>query len=160
MACSAFYERGFGAPPQRFLCSLLQFYGLELHHLTPSLILHIVAFIPLCEAYMGIEPHFDLWNYFFRVRLLSVPDAEAAMLGCVDLCVRSGQGVDLYYRLSVSNLPVGWRRVWFFLQNNTTRPLLEVTGRRPAAQPYWRYGVVKKDLRKLQPMLDILKSLI
>jgi hypothetical protein len=29
-------------------------------------ILHMVAFVTLCEAYMGIEPHFNLWNYFFR----------------------------------------------------------------------------------------------
>jgi hypothetical protein len=53
----------------RFLCSLLQFYGLELHHLTPLGILHIVAFVILCEALMGIEPHFDFWNYFFHTRL-------------------------------------------------------------------------------------------
>jgi hypothetical protein len=33
---------------------------LELHHLTPSGILHIAAFVTLCEAFMGIEPHFDL----------------------------------------------------------------------------------------------------
>jgi hypothetical protein len=59
MACMAFYERGFGVPSYRFLCSLLQFYGLELHHLTPSGILHMVAFVTLCEAYMGIDviPH-------------------------------------------------------------------------------------------------------
>jgi hypothetical protein len=56
VACSEFYERGFGVPPHRFIRSLLQFYDLELHHLTPSGILHIVAFVTLCEAYMGIEP--------------------------------------------------------------------------------------------------------
>jgi hypothetical protein len=56
VACSAFYELGFGAPSppsprtHQFLCSLLQFYGLELHHLTHSGILHITAFITLCEA--------------------------------------------------------------------------------------------------------------
>jgi hypothetical protein len=54
-------------PPHRFLYSLLQLYGLEVHQLTPSGILHIAAFVTLCEAYMGIEPHFNLWNYFFRV---------------------------------------------------------------------------------------------
>jgi hypothetical protein len=26
----------------------------------------MVAFVTLCEAYMGIEPHFNPWNYFFR----------------------------------------------------------------------------------------------
>jgi hypothetical protein len=35
MACMTFYERGFDVPSHQFLCSLLQFYALELHHLTP-----------------------------------------------------------------------------------------------------------------------------
>jgi hypothetical protein len=69
VACTTFYERGFGVPSHQFLCSLLYFYGLELHHLTPFGILHTVAFVTLCEAYMGIEPHFNLWNYFFCARL-------------------------------------------------------------------------------------------
>jgi hypothetical protein len=29
----------------------------------------MAAFMTLCEAYMGIEPHFDLWNYFFHTQL-------------------------------------------------------------------------------------------
>jgi hypothetical protein len=65
----AFYERGFSVPSHQFLYSLRQFYGLELHHLTPSMILHMAAFIILCETYMGIDPHFNLWIYFFRARL-------------------------------------------------------------------------------------------
>jgi hypothetical protein len=69
MVCTAFYERGFDVPSHRILLSLLQFYGLELHHLTPSGILHMAAFVTLCEAYMRIEPQFDLWNYFFRALL-------------------------------------------------------------------------------------------
>jgi hypothetical protein len=52
----AFYERGFGTAPHQFLCSLLRYYGIELHHLTPSRVLHIAAFVILCEAYLGIDP--------------------------------------------------------------------------------------------------------
>jgi hypothetical protein len=66
MAYALFYEWGFGVPSHGFLWSLLQFYGLKLHHLTPSGILHMVAFLTLCEVYMGIEPYFNIWNYFFR----------------------------------------------------------------------------------------------
>jgi hypothetical protein len=90
VACSAFYERGFCAPLHRSLRLLLQFYGLELHHLTPSGILHIAAFVTLCEDYMGIEPHFNLWNYFFRVQLRSDSDVEAVVWGCADIYVRIG----------------------------------------------------------------------
>jgi hypothetical protein len=62
----AFYERGFGTPLHRFLCSLLRYYGLELHHLTPSGVLHIAAFVTLSEAYLKIDPELDLWKYFFH----------------------------------------------------------------------------------------------
>jgi hypothetical protein len=47
----ALYERGFGAPSHQFLRSLLSHYCLELHNLTPSRVLHIAAFVTLCEAY-------------------------------------------------------------------------------------------------------------
>jgi hypothetical protein len=60
-----FYERGFGTPLHRFLRSLLRYYGLELHHLTPSGVLHIAAFVTLSEAYLRIDPELDLWKYFF-----------------------------------------------------------------------------------------------
>jgi hypothetical protein len=69
MSFMTFYERGFGVPSHQFFRLLLQFFGLEMHHLTPSGILHIVAFMTLCKAHMGIEPHFDLWKYFFRAWL-------------------------------------------------------------------------------------------
>jgi hypothetical protein len=82
-----FYEQGFGVPSHQFLRSLLQFYGSELHHLTPSKILHATAFVTLCEAYIGIEPHFDLWNYFFRAWLQQGSKVEVAVLGTMDLFV-------------------------------------------------------------------------
>jgi hypothetical protein len=40
---TAFYEWGFGMPSHQFLCLLLRYYVLKLHHLTPSGVLHIVA---------------------------------------------------------------------------------------------------------------------
>jgi hypothetical protein len=62
-----FYERGFGTPLHRFLRSLLWYYGLELHHLTPLGVLHIAAFVTLCEAYLWIDHELQLWKYFFYV---------------------------------------------------------------------------------------------
>jgi hypothetical protein len=54
-----------------------------------------VTFLTLCKAYMGIEPHFNLWSHFFRARLLLGSVAEAAVLGGVDIYVKSGNGFDL-----------------------------------------------------------------
>jgi hypothetical protein len=56
---------------------------------TPLGILHIVTFVTLCEAYMGIEPHFDLCNYFFRAWLRPGSDTEAAVWCLVQVWSRS-----------------------------------------------------------------------
>jgi hypothetical protein len=41
-------------PSHRFLRSLLQYYGLELHNLTPLGVLHVASFMTQCEAYMAL----------------------------------------------------------------------------------------------------------
>jgi hypothetical protein len=79
--------------------------------LTPSGILHIAAFVTLCEAYIGIEPHFNLWNYFFRARLRPGMDVETTVWGSVDIFVWSGSGVDPYFRLPMSDPPAEWQKV-------------------------------------------------
>src|SRR5438045_9422533 len=56
-----FFYRGFSVPTSRFFRGLLHFYKIELVHLNPNSILHISTFIHLCEAYLGIEPHFALF---------------------------------------------------------------------------------------------------
>ena len=48
---------------------MLHFYKIELQHLNPNEIQHMAAFITLCEGFLGISPHFDLWRYFFAVTL-------------------------------------------------------------------------------------------
>ena len=62
------------------LCSILMFFeasnflflissdvffttGIQVHHLTPNSILHISIFVHLYEAFLGIEPHFDLFQH-------------------------------------------------------------------------------------------------
>jgi hypothetical protein len=71
----------------------------------------MAAFMTLCEAYMGIEPHFNLWNVFFCVRLQQGLCMEVVALGSVDIYVRSGRGVDPYFHLPTSGPPNGWRKV-------------------------------------------------
>ena len=64
-----FHERGFTTPAHKFLQGLLHYYKIELQHLNPNRIQHMVAFVALCEGFLGISPHFDLWWHFFAVTL-------------------------------------------------------------------------------------------
>jgi hypothetical protein len=94
MVCVTFYERGFGLPLHRFLCSLLWSYGLELHHLTPSGIRHMAAFTILCEAYNAIKPPLNPRSHFFWARRRHDSGEGAVSVGSVDISVHSGPGAD------------------------------------------------------------------
>jgi hypothetical protein len=63
----AFLLCGLSFPAHEFLRGLLFAYGVQLHQLTPNSILHIACFVTLCESFLGIEPHWILWKFLFRL---------------------------------------------------------------------------------------------
>jgi hypothetical protein len=64
----AFLLRGLSFPAHEFLRGLLFVYGVQLHQLMPNSILHIACFITLCESFLGVDPHWTLWKFLFRLR--------------------------------------------------------------------------------------------
>ena len=64
-----FHECGFTTSAHKFLRGLLHYYKIEVQHLNPNGIQHMAAFVALCEGFLGISPHFDLWRHFFTVTL-------------------------------------------------------------------------------------------
>ena len=63
-----FFYRGFSLPTSSFFCGLLYFYGIELVNLNPNSILQISTFIHLCEAFLGVRPHFTLFRHLFALK--------------------------------------------------------------------------------------------
>ena len=65
-----------------FLRGLLNEWGLELQHLNPTGVLHIAGFVTVCEAFLGMEPHVDLFRLFFSGRAMADrSSAEIAPVG-------------------------------------------------------------------------------
>jgi hypothetical protein len=58
-----FHERGFGVPASRFMRALLHYYGVELHNFNPNSIAQAAIFAAVCEGFLGINPHWDLWTH-------------------------------------------------------------------------------------------------
>jgi hypothetical protein len=77
----SFFERGFALPTCSFFRGLLYFYGIELQHLNPNSICHISIFIHFCEAFLGIEPHWALFRYLFRVKPQPISKNPSAIGG-------------------------------------------------------------------------------
>jgi hypothetical protein len=71
----------------------LHHYKIELQHLNPNEIQHIATFVTLCEGYLGIEPHFELWKYFFTVSLQKKREKHKAklsmLMGCESIHLRA-----------------------------------------------------------------------
>lgn len=62
-----FIHHGLSLPLSAFTRGVLTHYGLQVHHLTPSGVLHLSCFVTLCECFLGVLPHFGLWKHFFKV---------------------------------------------------------------------------------------------
>ena len=63
-----FLIQGLALSTSPFFHGLLDFYDKNLAHLNPNSILQISIFVNLCEAFLGIIPHFGLWRYIYRCR--------------------------------------------------------------------------------------------
>ena len=61
-----FVECGLAVPVSEFFHALLQFWGIQLHHLTPQSILHLSIFTHFCEAFFGILPPFPSFSTFLH----------------------------------------------------------------------------------------------
>ena len=77
-----FVGHGLVVPVSEFFHALLQFWGIQLHHLTLQSILYLSIFTHFCEAFLGILPYFHLFEHFFT--LVPVPNATkpAVVGGC------------------------------------------------------------------------------
>jgi hypothetical protein len=109
----AFLLRGLSLPAHEFLRRLLFVYGVQLHQLTPNSILHIACFITLCESFLGIEPHFLLWKFLFRL-CPSVALSKKPELGGAIVSIRAESQ---YLEFSMAASVQGWRTKWFYIKD-------------------------------------------
>ena len=125
MSFVSFHERGFGVPASRFMRAILHVYGVELHNLSPNSISQAAIFAAVCEGYLGIAPHWDLWTHLFSVELFASPMGERRVRmavrasGCI-LQLRQARALQ-YIPAILASSNKGWQRRWFYLRNDDGR---------------------------------------
>jgi hypothetical protein len=82
----SFHERGFRVPARHFMWALLHYYGVELHNFNPNSIAQAAIFTAVCEGFLGIDPHWDLWTHLFSAELFALTTWEKK----VRMAVRAG----------------------------------------------------------------------
>jgi hypothetical protein len=68
---STYALAGLVPPVSSFFLMLLEFYGLQLQHLSPNSITLVAIFVHLCEMFMGVRPLVRLFRRFFVMKAAS-----------------------------------------------------------------------------------------
>jgi hypothetical protein len=143
--------------------AILHVYGVELHNLSPNSISQAAIFAAVCEGYLGIDPHWDLWTHLFSAELFASPTGERRVRMAVraDGCILQLRQVWAlqYIPAVLASSNKGWQRRWFYLRNNDRR--LPSFSQRvvTAAADNWRYGTPRDRQKNLQPLLKALEEL-
>jgi hypothetical protein len=159
----SFHERGFEVPASRFMRAILHFHGVELHNLNPNSIAQAAIFATVCEGFLGIDPHWDLWTHLFSAEPFASTMGEKRVCmavragGCI-LQLRQAHAQQ-YIPATLVSSNKGWQRRWFFLRNDDGR--LPSFSQRvvTAAGSNWRYGAPRERQKNLQPLLEALQEL-
>jgi hypothetical protein len=120
-----FHERGFGVPASRFMRALLHYYGVELHNFNPNSIVQAAIFTAVCEGFLGIDPHLDLWLHLFTMEFFALTtEAKKVCMavwasGCT-LQLRPGRAQQ-YIPATLASSNKGWQNRWFYLRNDNRR---------------------------------------
>ena len=90
----------------------------------------MAAFVALCEGFLGIDPYFDLWRYFFTVSLSNrkIGGKDVSMpMGCASVHLRHirSRGYP-FMHLATSNK--GWHSQWFYVRDDVSATLPRYTG--------------------------------
>jgi hypothetical protein len=88
---------------------------LNLIHLNPNFILQVAIFVHLCEAFLGILPHFRLWRYLYHCRP-EMARGQHQLVGGASLEIRRGRKVE-YLDIPLKDNIKGWRLEWFTMEN-------------------------------------------
>jgi hypothetical protein len=144
----AFHECGFSIPVGRFIRAVLHEYGLQLQHLNPNSVQQMAVFEVLCEGYLDIGAHWNLFKYFFMFACLKDGPLPAT-IGCANLRMKQGRG-EKYIPFSLTSSNSGWHKGWFYLKNDLEHALPDFTRASIALAPRsWSNDPLKAEHEKM-----------
>jgi hypothetical protein len=146
-----FLIHGLALPISPFFRGLLDFYHLNLTHLNPNSILQVSIFVHLCEAYLGILPHFGLWKYLYHCRPGMV-GGQHQLMGGASLEMRRGRKTK-YLDIPLKDNIKGWRLEWFIVENHG-KSLPPRSGRQPDVRaPSWTKSPTDLEIAEARVLL-------
>ena len=129
---------------------------IQIHHLTPESIQHLAVFVHLCEAFLGIEPHFELFRRLYSLVPLPSKD-ELGKVGCTSLELRSEDSRRYLQWPRIHIDPLRSSR-WFYISNPSPE-LPKLYADPPVFFREWYFKSVVGSEFQTDELLDMISSL-
>jgi len=126
------------------------YYGITLVHLNPNNILHLSIFINLCVAYLGIEPHFNLFRYFFHLKSF----AGSKVVRVTYLVLQDGKA-SKYKSVPLNTSMKGWKSKWFYTKNVEDELSTDIDSL-ATPNPNWSVRPSSDEMHHVEELLDLL----
>jgi hypothetical protein len=119
--------------------------------------LQIVVFVHLCEALLGVYPHFGLWKYLYNCRP-RMAGGQHQLVGGASLERRRDRKTG-YLDIPLKDIIKGWRFQWFTMENH--HKLLSSRSRRKpdVRAPSWTEVPTDLELAEARILLAEISSL-
>jgi hypothetical protein len=122
-------------------------------HLVPNSVTIVSTFTHLCDAYLGIAPHFHLWCHFFELK----KTGKSEVVGSVNFMLHRHMKLE-YVDLVLPDNTTDWKQGWFYLENPAPA-LPDRMGRAPVPFPKWTNQLTSRETEELRPLLEDLERL-
>nr|AAT38021.1 hypothetical protein [Oryza sativa Japonica Group] len=131
----SFAMAGLVPPFSIFFMDILEFYDLQMAHLTPNAIMTLAIFAHLCEMFIGVRPSLRLFRWFFTVQPVSPPTVVG---GCY--FQPRGQVLNRYIPCVLRKKWDDWKSDWFYTPL-ADEARLRLQSQPPAQASSWRAAV-------------------
>nr|BAB00647.1 unnamed protein product [Oryza sativa Japonica Group]BAB17743.1 OSJNBa0036E02.17 [Oryza sativa Japonica Group] len=128
----SFAMAGLVPPFSSFFMDILEFYDLQMAHLTPNAVMMLAIFAHLCEMFIGVRPSLWLFQWFFTVQLVSPP---LVVGGCY--FQPRGQVLNRYIPCVLHKKWDDWKSDWFYTPL-ADEARLRLPSQPPAQASSWR----------------------
>nr|CAE03667.3 OSJNBa0042N22.9 [Oryza sativa Japonica Group] len=130
-----FAMAGLVPPFSSFFMDVLEFYDLQMAHLTPNAVMTLAIFAHLCEMFIGVRPSLRLFRWFFTVQSVSPPSVVG---GCYFL--PRGPVLNRYIPCVLRKKWDDWKSDWFYTPL-ADEARLRLPSQPPAQASNWRAPV-------------------
>ncbi|RLM75642.1 putative retrotransposon protein [Panicum miliaceum] len=143
-----FADRGLAMPSSDFFRGILGFYKIKHYHLPRNSVLKISIFVHLCEEFLEICPHFNLFRHLFHTK--PQPDEHNPTLvggDGVQLCKRV-----LYLEYTTPSSLSGLHGQWFYTRNH--KPSLPGwDNSQPQRREWWLQKLTHEESRDIPQLM-------